>query len=66
MVEEDERPGHDSVTRTNTEIESRDAETPRKPAPPEDNPRTNTEIESRGAEPKDANRPPEKPDTPRG
>lgn len=66
MVEEAKKPDQDSVTRTNTEIESRGAETPRRPAPPEDTPRTNTEIESRDADRKDVNRPSEAPDTPRG
>jgi hypothetical protein len=66
MIEEGKKPDHDSVTRTNTEIDSRDTGTPRRPAPPEDTPRTGHDVDSRDAERKDANRPPVQPDTPRG
>lgn len=66
MAEEAGRPGHDSVTRTNTEAESRDTEAPRRPVPSEDTPRTNTEAESRSGEREEVKRPPEQPDTLRG
>jgi hypothetical protein len=66
MAEEAKIPDQDSVTRTNTEIESRGTEAPRRPAPPEDTPRTNTEIESRDADRKEVDRPSEDPDPPRG
>jgi hypothetical protein len=66
MSEKVNRPDPDSVTRTNTEVESRGAESSPRPAPPEDTQRTNTEIESRTAEEKNPSRPPEPPDTPRG
>lgn len=66
MAEEVKKPDPGSVTRTNTEPESRGTEKPLRPAPSEDTPRTGTEVESRDAEPKDINRPPEQPDTPRG
>lgn len=66
MADEAERPDQDSVTRTNTEAESRDTEAPRRPIPAQDTPRTNTEAESRSGERGEVNRPPEQPDTPRG
>jgi len=65
MSEKVNRPDPDTITRTNTEIESRGAESPSTPAPPEDTPRTNTEVESRSADQKPV-RPPEPPDTLRG
>ena len=68
MADKVNSPDPDSVTRTNTEIETRGATTPAKPTtPPEDTLRTNTEIETRSAtgEQGNPNRPAEQPDTPR-
>ena len=66
MAENAKKTDPDSVTRTSTDVESRDAGTVNKPAPPEDTPRTSTDVESRDAEQEKDSRPPKKPDPPRG